>query len=192
VANRAALLQAAGEVMSRDPAASMDAIARAAGLSRRAVYGHFADRDTLLRELIRSGATRFNEIAEHLDDTDAPAALALLAVRLWREAAQVQLAAALALDDAHVTETAAALRPLRQRLLAIVTAGQEAGTVRTDLEPALLARLIEEAARTAVTRMPGASTDARTVAVKTVLGIAGLSWRECAAVLAAHPELEED
>jgi AcrR family transcriptional regulator len=186
------LLQAASAIVSRDPGASMDAIARAAGLSRRAVYGHFADRDALLTELIRSGADRFNEIAEHLDDADAPVSLALLAVRLWREAAQVQLAASLALDDAHVAETATALRPLRRRLLAIVHAGQVAGTVRTDIDTALLARLIEEAARTAITRMDAASPDARTVAVKAVLGIAGLSWRESAALLAAHPELEED
>lgn len=192
VANRAALLQAARIVVSRDPGASMDAIARAAGLSRRAVYGHFADRDALLGELIRSGAERFNAIAEQLDDGDAPATLARLAVRLWREAAQVRLAASLALDDAHVTATAAALRPLRRRILSIVRAGQEAGTIRTDLEATLLARLIEEAARAAVGRLDAPSTDVPAIAVKAVLGIAGLSWRETLAVLAAHPELEAE
>lgn len=190
VANRAALVEAARLVLSHDPGASMDTIARAAGLSRRAVYGHFADRDALLSELIRSGAERFNAIAEQLDD-DAPATLARLAVRLWREAAQVRLAASLALDDAHLAETAAALRPLRRRLLSIVRSGQAAGTVRTDLEASLLARLIEEAARTAVGRLDVPAAEVRTIAVKAVLGIAGLSWRETVAVLAAHPELDE-
>lgn len=154
------------------------------------MYGHFADRDALLSELIRSGAERFNAIAEQLDD-DAPASLARLAVRLWREGAQVRLAASLALDDAHLAETAAALRPLRHRLLSIVRSGQAAGTVRTDLEASLLARLIEEAARTTVDRLDVPAAELRTIAVKAVLGIAGLSWRETVAVLAAHPELDE-
>ncbi|WP_460775409.1 TetR/AcrR family transcriptional regulator [Microbacterium sp. GXF7504] len=192
VANRAALLTAARRVVAQDPAASMDAIARAAGLSRRAVYGHFADRDALLSELIRTGADRFNAIAAQLDDTDAPTALARLAVRLWREAAQVRFAASLALDETHLAETAAALRPLRERVLAIVRAGQDAGSIRTDLEAPLLARLIEEAARTAVVRLDVPSTAVPTVAVKAVLGIAGLSWRESLAVLTANPDLEQE
>ena len=51
-ANRAALLVAAQSVLARDPHASLDAIAQSAGLSRRALYGHFSDRESLLREVI--------------------------------------------------------------------------------------------------------------------------------------------
>lgn len=188
VANRAALLTAARGVVADDPAASMDAIARAAGLSRRAVYGHFTDRDELLGELIRTGAERFNAIAAQLRIDDAPSALAGLAVRLWQEAAQVRLAAALALSDAHVAQTAAALRPLRERVVEIVRAGQEAGTLRPDIAATLLSRKIEEAARSAVTRMDAPASEIRTVAVHAVLGIAGLSWRESTDVLAALPD----
>jgi len=192
VANRAALLAAARRVVAQDPTASMDAIAREAGLSRRAVYGHFADRDALMRELIRAGADRFNAIAQQLDESDAPTALARLAVRLWREAAQVRFAAALALNEAHVAETAAALQPLRDRVLEIVRAGQADGSIRTDLDAVLLARLLEEAARAAVVRIDVPAEEVPSIAVKAVLAIAGLSWRESLAVLAANPDLEQE
>ncbi|WP_312170385.1 TetR family transcriptional regulator, partial [Microbacterium sp.] len=77
--------------LAADPRASIDVIARSAGLSRRTLYGHFDDRDALIRELIVSGAQRFNAIAESVEDADARIALARLAGRLWQEAAHVQV-----------------------------------------------------------------------------------------------------
>lgn len=70
LANREALLRAAQSVLATNPTASLDVIAQAAGLTRRAVYGHFADRDSLLREVIAVGAQRFNAIAETTDESD--------------------------------------------------------------------------------------------------------------------------
>nr|WP_159500433.1 TetR/AcrR family transcriptional regulator [Microbacterium sp. 18062] len=188
--NRAALVEAAQTVLARDPRASIDAIARAAGLSRRAVYGHFADRDALLSELLRTGAQRFNAIAaEVADDTDAALALARLTARLWSEAAHVQVAATIALDDAHVEHTAAVLAPLRRRVMALVRTGQDAGALRTDIAAPTLARLVEETGRMVVARLDASSGEARSLAVRTVLGVVGLSWRDAEALLAAHPDL---
>jgi AcrR family transcriptional regulator len=193
--NRAALVEAAQTLLARDPSASIDAIARAAGLSRRAVYGHFTDRDELVRELVSTGAERFNAIAATVDaDGDVPLALARLTARLWSEAAHVQVAAALALDDAHVEHTAAVLAPLRRRLVDLLRAGQDAGSLRTDIAAPTLARLVEEIARMVVARLDAASDEAASLAVRTVLGTVGLSWREADALIAAHPLLltEED
>lgn len=188
--NRAALVAAAQTVLARDPRASIDAIARAAGLSRRAVYGHFADRDALLSELLRTGAERFNAIAaETADDTEAPLALARLTARLWSEAAHVQVAATIALDDAHVEHTAAVLAPLRRRIMTLVRAGQDAGTLRADIAAPTLARLVEETGRMVIARLDASSREARSLAVRTVLGVAGLSWRDAEALLTAHPDL---
>ncbi|WP_125129899.1 TetR family transcriptional regulator [Microbacterium sp. 10M-3C3] len=189
-ANRAGILSAAADAIASDPRASLDAIARRAGLTRRAVYGHFVDRDELVREVLATGAARFNAIAEEVDDADSRVALARLASRLWAEAAHVQAAAAIALDDAHVAETSAALAPLRRRIDAIVRRGQESGELRTDLPAPTLARLIEETGRMVVARVDAASATARSVAVRAVLSIAGLSWTEAAALLAQHPDLE--
>ena len=188
-ANRAGILVAASRALATDPHASVDQIARAAGLSRRALYGHFDDRAALVRELIASGAQRFNAIAEGIVDKDSRVALTRLTARLWHEAALVQVAAAIALDEAHVEETAAALAPLRRVLARIVRRGQESGELRGDMSVATLSRLIEESARMVVTRTDASSPVAAGVAVRGVLGIAGLGWREVDALLVSHPEL---
>lgn len=188
-ANRAGILTAAAATIAQHPHASIDAIARAAGLSRRALYGHFDDRDALIREVVASGAARFNTISAAVTDDDARVALARLAAHLWRHAAHVQVAAAIALDDAHVEHTAAALAPLRRHVVAIVRRGQDAGALRTDIAAPTLARLIEETARAVVTRVDASSPEAGSLAVRAVLGMAGLSWREARDLLAAHPDL---
>ena len=189
VENRAGILSAARTALALDPHASIDVIARSAGLSRRTLYGHFDDRDTLIRELIAHGAQRFNAIAVSVTDADARLALARLAALLWHEAAHVQVAAALALDEAHVEHNAEALAPLRRTVAALVRRGQDDGSFRTDLTAPTLARLIEEMARTVVSRTDAASTEAASIAVRTVLSIAGLSWREADELLASHPEI---
>lgn len=188
-ANRAGILDAARTALATDPHASVDAIARSAGLTRRTLYGHFDDRDALIRELIVTGAQRFNAIAESITDADARLALARLAARLWQEAAHVQFTAALALDEVHVGHTADALAPLRQAVSALVRRGQHDGGFRTDIDAVTLARLIEEVARTVVARTDAASAGAANLAVRTVLSIAGLSWRETDALLTAHTDI---
>lgn len=191
VENRAGILDAARATLATDPRASIDVIARSAGLSRRTLYGHFDDREALIRELISVGAQRFNAIAESVTDTDSRIALARLAARLWQEAAHVQVAAALALDEAHVQHTADALAPLRRTVAALARRGQDDGSFRTDLTALTLARLIEEVARTVVSRTDASSTGAAGLAVRTLLSIAGLSWRETDELLAAHPDIVE-
>ncbi|WP_292787653.1 MULTISPECIES: TetR/AcrR family transcriptional regulator [unclassified Microbacterium] len=190
--NRAGILSAARSALATDPHASLDAIARAAGLSRRTLYGHFEDRDALIRELVSSGAQRFNAIAASIDEPDARLALARLAARLWEEAAHIQVAAALALDEALVEHTAAALAPLRRSVAALVRRGQQDGSFRADLAGPTLARLIEEMARTVVSRTDVHSSGAEDLAVRAVLSIAGLSWREADELLSAHPDIAAD
>lgn len=187
--NRAGILAAATIALASDPHASIDTIARAAGLTRRALYGHFGDREALIRELIDTGAARFNEIALRVADTDPRIALARLTGLLWAEAAHVQVAAAMALDEQHVTGTAAALAPVRRRLLEIVEAGQSTDLLRTDMDAVMLARLIEETARTVIIRIDADEPQALSLAVRAVLSIGGLSWRESQALLASVPEL---
>jgi AcrR family transcriptional regulator len=187
--NRQSILEAARRTLAQDPQASVGAIALDAGLSRRALYGHFEDRDSILRELVAAGAQRFNDIAREITDADARLALARLASRLWSDAAHVQLAAAIALDDAHIEDTAAALAPLRRRVVEIVRAGQQDDRLRTDIAAPTLARLIEEAARGVISRVDASSPEAHTLAIKAVLSIAGLSWRESVDLLEQNPDV---
>ncbi|KXC06042.1 TetR/AcrR family transcriptional regulator [Microbacterium hominis] len=188
-ANRAGILRAAATTLAVDPSASIDQIARAAGLSRRALYGHFDDRQALLTELISAGAQRFNTIASSLDEPHPPPALARLTAALWAEASHVQVAAALALDETHLELTPTALAPLRRALGGVVRAGQDDESLRADMAAPTLARLIEETARAAVSRIDASSPIARSLAVRAVLSIAGLSWRESETLLNAHPDV---
>lgn len=188
-ANRAALLAAAQRVLARDPHASLDAIAQSAGLSRRALYGHFSDREELLREVIAIGAGRFNAIAEETSDPDPRVALAHMAARLWREASAVRASANIALDDAHVAGTVRSLAPLRRRVRELTRQGVESGAFRGDVAPDLLAFLIEETARATLRELRLSTRDADAAVVRVVLSIAGLSWREQVELLDEHPEI---
>ena len=175
--NRAGILVAAVEMLAADPNASVDTIAKAAGLSRRALYGHFDDRETLIRAVIDSGAESFNDIASSITDEDPRLALAHLATALWTEGVHVHAAAALALDERLVKLTAEALAPLRARVLAICERGADMGVLRTDIPPHLTARLVEEAARGVITRISADEADRTQLAMRAVLGAAGLDWQ---------------
>ena len=188
-ANRAALLAAAQRVLAGEPHASLDAIAQSAGLSRRALYGHFSDRESLLREVIAIGAGRFNAIAEETSDPDPRVALAHMAARLWREASAVRASANIALDDAHVAETVRSLAPLRRRVRELTREGVASGAFRGDVPPELLAFLIEETARATLRELRLTTQHADAAVVRVVLSIAGLSWREQVELLDEHPEI---
>ena len=188
-ANREALLRAAQSLLATDPHASLDAIAHAAGLSRRALYAHFADRESLLRDVIAIGAGRFNAIAETTDDPDPRVALARLASQLWREASAVRAAANIALDDAHVAQTALALAPLRRRVRELTETGIASGAFRRDMTPQLLALLVEETARATLREPRLTTTDGASTVVRVVLSIVGVPWTEQVALLAARPEI---
>ena len=185
VRNRDELLACAQREIARDPRASLATIAQAAGLTRRALYGHFSDRDTLVRAVIERGAERFNSIANGVAAAEPLDELTELTTRLWHEASLVHASAAIALEERYLSLTAASLAPLRARLTAIVEDGQRTGQIRRDISAATLTRLIEETARTLIIRWD--QQDAEVTAhlpVRAVLSIAGLSWQDVEARLA--------
>lgn len=188
VRNRDELLACAQRELARDPRASLATIARAAGLTRRTLYGHFADRDALVRGVIERGADRFNAIAVSVSGADPLDELTELTTRLWHEASLVHASAAIALEERYLALTAASLAPLRARLFDIVEAGQRQDLMRQDMSAATLTRLIEETARTLIIRWD--EHDAEVTAqlpVRAVLSIAGLAWQELDARLASGP-----
>lgn len=187
--NRAALLRAAQVTLADQPNASLDTVAQAAGLSRRALYGHFPDRESLLRDVIEVGAQQFREISEATVDEDPRVSLAHLAARLWKEAIAVRASANIAADDAYLAATTEALEPLRARLTHLTRAGVDSGAFRTDMTPELLAFLVEETARATLRERRITGAESATTAIKVVLSIVGLSWVEQNELLAAHPEI---
>jgi AcrR family transcriptional regulator len=146
VVNREALLAAAAASLAESADASLDAIARAAGLSRRSVYGHFANRDELVLALVDAGAERLNATAAAVEHDDAAVAIALLGARLWDAVEHVRLLAAMAVREPYVHRVATALEPVRVRLRELVARGAAQGVVRRDIPADVLAHLIERSA----------------------------------------------
>ena len=174
--NRAALLAAARVVLNRDPDAGLDAIAAEAGLTRRAVYGHFANRDALLKELVTTGTARVANALATVDHPEPLVRLALIASRMWHEVDAVRVMTLFAVRGPFQRLVAEQLRPVRAQLLTAVRDGARHG-VRTDIAPETLARLIEGAAIAVLdeaTRTRISATTGRRLAMLTVLSMAGL------------------
>jgi AcrR family transcriptional regulator len=186
--NREAILRAAALLLNRDPDASLEAIAAAAGLSRRALYGHFATRDDLLRELVVLGAARISAALPALTDGDSRLQLAAIGARLWDEVESVRVMARVAVRGPLAPLVADALGPLRRALLEVIERGVRAGELRQDIDAPILARLVEGAALTVLdeaTRRPLSRERGRQLVVLGALGASGLGWREADAVLTA-------
>lgn len=184
--NRTALLAAAATTLNRDPLASLEAIAAEAGLSRRSVYGHFATRDDLVRQVLVVGAARIAGAMATVDEDDARVAIAVIGARLWREINHVRVMAHFAVRGPFRSEVAEGLAPIRTELRHIVERGVRAGQLRQDIEVTMLTRLIESAALSVLDEsmrgeMDGAEmgdAEGRTLVMLAGLSMAGLSWQE--------------
>lgn len=71
------ILQAAERVLSRDPHAGMEAIAREAGVARTTVHRRFASREALVEALVLWGFEQFAEAVEAARPDSAPPLMAL-------------------------------------------------------------------------------------------------------------------
>lgn len=189
--NRAALIEAARVVLNRDPDAGLDAIAVEAGLTRRAVYGHFANRDALILELVERGTSRVAAALVAVDHPEPLIRLALIASRMWQEVDAVRVMTLFAVRGPFQAQVAERLRPVRRHLSDTVREGARHG-VRTDIPAENLARLIESAAISVLdeagrTRLSAPA--ARRLAMLAVLGMAGLDAASANRLIDETPEL---
>jgi AcrR family transcriptional regulator len=181
--NRAALIEAARTVLQGDPDAPLETIAAAAGLSRRAVYGHFPSRDDLVREVVTAGAGRIAAAMPTTTDLGAlpPAArLAAIAVTLWTEVSHVRSMARVAIRSPFSESVAAVFAPLRAQVREACALGIADGAMRDDVDPATLGRLVEGACIAVLdeaTRSGTSDEDGRRMVVLSALGMAGIDWR---------------
>ena len=89
--------------------------------------------------------------------------------------------------------TTTALAPVRRRVREAIAEGQAAGSMRQDLPPALLARLVEETALSVLeesARHPLPARDGDDLVMLMTLGTVGFGWREARAVIDANTELQ--
>ena len=134
----AAILQAATETLNANPGASVEDIARAAGVSRQTVYAHFPTREALLDAVIEHATAEVTAAFDTagLDDLPPAAALIRLLEAGWRVTARYpfvwHLPPVSANQDAHRHA------PVLDRMLELIQRGQESGDLDATLPPGWL------------------------------------------------------
>ncbi|MFI9204440.1 TetR/AcrR family transcriptional regulator [Streptomyces sp. NPDC053048] len=136
--DRERVLRAAAALLTRKSTASMDEIAKAAGISRATLHRHFAGRDALVRALEDLGIELFGRAldAARVDEGDASEAVR----RLVAEAEPIAAMLAFLFTENQLYEGGIneGWNRLDARVHALFLRGQEEGAFRIDLSPAWL------------------------------------------------------
>ncbi|MFE2260728.1 TetR/AcrR family transcriptional regulator [Streptomyces griseosporeus] len=145
-ANRRRILDVALAELLRDPDASMDQIARAAGVVRRTVYGHFPSREALISTLV-DGAVEALAAAhaagrEGVEDPAESVARSVLTV--WEIADRYRLLVALAQRTVTMQGIRERLAPVRENSVRVLQRGLDEGVFTSPLPAPALAYVHEQ------------------------------------------------
>jgi TetR/AcrR family transcriptional regulator, mexCD-oprJ operon repressor len=138
--NVTAILDAAEDLLERQAAVSIAAVAAAAGVSRVTVYAHCATWEALLEAVVERAARRTTAALEAGDpDRGAPLeALDRVLAAGWRELARNSAIARAGAEQLSPAALARAHNPIQQRLRRLVERGRADGSFRADLPAAWL------------------------------------------------------
>ncbi|MFF4115059.1 TetR family transcriptional regulator [Streptomyces sp. NPDC001714] len=146
--NRARILATARQELGRNPDITLEELARASGVVRRTLFGHFPGRAALLEalaeeaaETIQAAVARGAEPAEPAEPADR--ALARFSLSMWPVGDRYRMLLALAHRDLGAERVADVLRPARVRATDIVERGQRDGVFHPHLPPAVLGAALE-------------------------------------------------
>jgi AcrR family transcriptional regulator len=134
----AAVLRAATETLNANPAASMDDIARAAGVSRQTIYAHFPSREMLLDAVIELVSAEVTAAfsAAGLDSLPPAQALVRLLDTGWQVAARYPFA--WHLPTVSPEQDAGRHAAILNQMTDLIRRGQESGDLDATLPPAWL------------------------------------------------------
>jgi AcrR family transcriptional regulator len=143
--NRARLLAAARTELSQDPDVSLDEIARAAGVVRRTLYGHFPSREALIDALAAEAKESLEEAftTARRPDTNSATALARLILASWGVGDHYAMLISLARRRLGEDRLRAILAPARAEAVAILERGQQDDTFASHLPAPVLALATE-------------------------------------------------
>ncbi|MFI1162933.1 TetR/AcrR family transcriptional regulator [Streptomyces sp. NPDC020801] len=145
-ANRRRILDVALAELLHDPDASMDQIARAAGVVRRTVYGHFPSREALISTLVDDAvhalAAAHAAGREGVEDPAEAVARSVLAV--WHIADRYRLLVALAQRTVTMQGIRERLAPVRASAAQLLQRGLDQGAFSSALPAPALAYVHEQ------------------------------------------------
>ncbi|MFD5400951.1 TetR/AcrR family transcriptional regulator [Streptomyces griseorubiginosus] len=145
-ANRRRILDVALTELLRDPDASMEQIARAAGVVRRTVYGHFPNRETLVGTLVDGAveAVAAAHAAGREGTEDLAQALAGSVLAVWEVADRYRILVALAQRSVTVQGIQERLAPVRAASTELLRRGLKEGVFVSPLPAPALAHVHEQ------------------------------------------------
>jgi AcrR family transcriptional regulator len=145
-ANRRRILDVALAELLRDPDASMDQIARAAGVVRRTVYGHFPSREALISTLVDDAvqALAAAHAAGREGVADPAEAVARSVLAVWDIADRYRLLVALAQRTVTMQGIRERLAPVREESVRLLRQGLDQGTFSSPLPAPALAYVHEQ------------------------------------------------
>ncbi|WP_432158722.1 MULTISPECIES: TetR/AcrR family transcriptional regulator [unclassified Streptomyces] len=144
--NRRRILDVALAELLRDPDASVDQIARAAGVVRRTVYGHFPSREALIGTLVDEAvAVLARAHAAGREGVADPAeAVARSVLSVWEIADRYRLLVALAQRTVTVQGIRERLTPVRANSVRLLQRGLDEGAFASPLPAPALAYVHEQ------------------------------------------------
>ncbi|TXS51363.1 TetR/AcrR family transcriptional regulator [Streptomyces sp. t39] len=136
--DREQVLRTAAAVLSRKSTATMDEVARAAGIGRATLHRHFAGRDALVRALEALGIQELERALDRSRLDDGPAADALRRLIGEVQPAADLLAFLYTENQLFEGEVDEGWARLDARLSGLFRRGQQQGEFRIDLSPVWL------------------------------------------------------
>lgn len=143
--NRARILATARQELGRNPDTTLEELARASGVVRRTLFGHFPGRAALLEALAEEAAEALQAAAAvGVKATDpAERALARFSLSMWPVGDRYRMLLALAQRDLGMERVAEILEPARVKVTAVLERGQRDGVFHSHLPPAVMAAGLE-------------------------------------------------
>lgn len=143
--NRARILEVARRELGDRPDATLDEIARAAGVVRRTLYGHFPSRAALLEALSEEASAAVREVvaAAEQPSSGPEEALARLQLALWQFGDRYRMLSSLARRDLGEAKVAGVLAPAVERCIEVLARGQEAGVFHRQLPAHVVAEALK-------------------------------------------------
>ncbi|MFD1813185.1 TetR/AcrR family transcriptional regulator [Rhodococcus gannanensis] len=144
-ANRSRIIEAAISEFARNPDASMDDVARAAGVVRRTVYGHFPSRDALIEGLVDEASSALLAVLDELPTMpDRPdLTTAVMALLSWPIGDRFRVLLTFARAEIGEDRIRDLLVPARAPSIALVERGQADGVFSTYLPASVLVAMTE-------------------------------------------------
>ncbi|AEB46014.1 MULTISPECIES: TetR/AcrR family transcriptional regulator [Micromonospora] len=132
--NVESILEAATALLATDPAVSVNEIARAAGVGRVTLYGHFPSRAALVEAVSRRVIASTDQALDAVDlDGDAREAMARLLAATWQLTYRFGAIVVAASDALTPEEMRRVHEEPARRMRALVERGRDEGVFRRDM-----------------------------------------------------------